>query len=230
MILDKVGLTGSWHKLQDWGMDILRTGNSLGAGGLAVKENGRLWPMADADTTYYRFAGEGPLQASFVMKFINWDTGASKTNGSERIILQKGDFFYQDEIQVSLNNIQKLVCGMPCFASDSLVFTRHNQQYSSVSTYAKQADGTASNLGLAIMFPAKEYFSKGKTGETDQLASTFFVELNPSRAGSQTVRFFACWEMTDKRFSTHEGFSGYLRETADRLSSPITVKVKELKQ
>ncbi len=38
-----------------------------------------------------------------------------------------------------------------------------------------------------------------------------------------TIRFFACWEKKDHRFSNKEGFDSYLQETADKLANPIEI-------
>ena len=44
MVMDSVGLpnTPSYHEIQTWGSDILKVGNSLGAGALAMKKDGKL--------------------------------------------------------------------------------------------------------------------------------------------------------------------------------------------
>jgi len=225
MVLDKVGLTGSWHKLQNWGMDILHTGESIGAGGLAVKEGGIVYPLADADSSFYTMVEEGPLRASLNLRFVNWDTGTLKTNGSETISMKKGDFFYQDEVRVPLTDKQELVCGMPNFHADSLVFIRHNKKFSSISTYSKQAEGTSTSLGLAIMFPTKEYEGKYSSKAGSLIDHSYYVAMSPTKNAIQKLYFFACWELTDKRFTTRHGFHQYLQETADRLANPIKVTI-----
>ena len=226
MVLDKVGLTGTWHKLQDWGMDILHTGGSIGAGGLAVRENGILYPLADADSTIFRQVEEGPLNATYLLNFKNWDCGTSKMNGSEKVSMREGDFFFQEKVKVPLLNSQKLLCGMPNFSSDSLSFTNHNNQFSSISSFDKQADGTNTLLGLAVMFPTKSYSEKGKTSKTDKYINSDYVELKTATDNTLDFLFFACWEKTNSRFSTKKGFDEYLQLVADKQAYPILISVK----
>ena len=223
MVLEKVGLMGSWHNLEDWGMDILQTAGSIGAGGLAVKENNIIFPLADADSTVFNNIEEGPLKATYSIQFKNWDCGSFKRDGEERVSIFKGDFFYTEKIKIDLENSQKLICGMPNFASDSLSVKRHNSKFSSISTYDKQAQGTSSLLGLAIMFRTKSFASSGNVNNVNEFIQSNYVELNPTEDDIQTIRFFSCWEKTDHRFSNKEGFDSYLQETADKLANPIQV-------
>ena len=223
MVLEKVGLNGSWHSPQDWGMDILKTGGSIGAGGLAVKENNTIFPLADADRTIFTRIEEGDLKATYHIQFKNWDSGKTKKDGYERISIFKGDFFYTEKIKIQLENNQKLICGMPNFASDSLYVKAHNSKFSSISTFDNQADGTSSLLGLAIMFPSKSYSNSGKVNSIDEFIHSNYVALNPADNDIQTIRFFACWEKSDPKFSNKTGFETYLQETADKLANPIEI-------
>ncbi|MBK7700210.1 MAG: DUF4861 family protein [Saprospiraceae bacterium] len=36
MVLNSVGIHENYHEMQDWGMDILKVGNSLGAGAIGL--------------------------------------------------------------------------------------------------------------------------------------------------------------------------------------------------
>ncbi len=221
MILEKVGLDGSWHELRDWGMDILHTGGSIGAGGIAIKENNIIFPLADADSTFFKQIEEGPLKAAYQVEFKNWDCGQTKVDGLETVSIFKGDFFYTDKVKIKLHDNQKFVCGMPNFASDTICYNKHNSKFSTIYTYDKQADGTSSFLGLAVMFPTPLYAGHGKVNDKNQFIQSNYVELIRSEDNIQTLRFFACWEKTDSRFSTKKGFENYLQDVADKLANPI---------
>jgi hypothetical protein len=221
MILEKVGLDGSWHELRNWGMDILHTGGSIGAGGIAIKEKNIIYPLADADSTFFKQIEEGPLKAAYQMQFKNWDCGQTKVDGLETVSIFKGDFFYTDKVKIKLYDNQKFVCGMPNFASDTICYTKHNSKFSTIYTFDKQADGTSGFLGLAVMFPTPLYAGHGKVNDKNQFIQSNYVELNRSEDNIQTLRFFACWEKTDSRFSTKKGFENYLQDVADKLANPI---------
>jgi len=222
-VLEKVGVGASWHQMQYWGKDILRVGNSLGAGALAIKEGEKIYPLADADTSFFNALFEGALKAAFKLDFKNWDAGNLKKNGSETVSVSKGTFYYQNNIDLVLSQPQNLISGFANFGKFEVIHKKHNARFSSIATYGKQADGTDSNLGLAIMFTTDEYVEHATTDSSSSISYTSYVSLKPS--AKKTIYFFACWEKTDKRFATAPGFAKYLQQTADLLANPIKIKI-----
>ncbi len=222
-ILERVGVGASWHEMQYWGKDILKVGNSLGAGALAVEDNQQIIRLGDADTTTFNVLYEGPLQASFVLDFKQWDVANGKQNGTETISISRGNYFYKNDITLSLSRLQYLVVGFANFGIDRLAYSVYNKMFSAVSTFGKQADGTNTNLGLAIMFPTHEYVRHATTDSSSPVSNTSYVSLNPS--SKKTIYFFACWEKTDQLFATKQGFTNYLQQTADLLANPINIKM-----
>lgn len=224
-VLDTIGINGSWHTLQNWGMDILHTGQSLGAGAFAVKEAGAGYKLADADSSVFTQLYEGPLAASFRLDYYHWDAGTKKLRGSEVITLQKGDYFYTTTLHLPLTAGQTLLQGFANFYHDSLMVLRHNPGYCSVATFGKQAEGTSSMLGLAVMVPQSSFLSSGCDDSTGTLPNSCYVDMKMRR--SISTLFFACWEKTDARFTEKQGFISYLREVADRLAHPVQITMSK---
>jgi hypothetical protein len=221
-ILEKVGVGASWHNLQSWGMDILKVGNSLGAGALAVKENNKIYRLGDADSTTFQVLYEGPLQAAFKLGFTNWDVANAKQNGSETLTITKGNFYYQNEVSLALNKFQNLVTGFANFIDAKVLYKKYNTHFSSISTYGKQADGSDSNLGMAIVFSTKNYLENKMADQTTSIPNTSYVALKPRN--KTAIYFFAGWEKSDNRFTTQQGFENYVELAAKSLSNPIKIK------
>lgn len=211
--------------MQPWGMDILHTGSSLGAGALAVRDRQGLHRLADADTTTYQALYEGPLKAAFALRFTKWDVAGALKNGLETISLEKGRYYYANHITVSLTDGQQLLSGLANFDALPVVYKNHNARFSSVSTYGGQAEGDKAKLGLAILFPARQYASHATTPATAAIPNTSYVALKPEKSSTYTVFFFACWEKTDSRFASQAGFADYVQQVADQLANPITATV-----
>lgn len=222
MILQKVGVKNSWHKLQDWGMDILKVRSSLGAGALGVIKNDSLYRLGDADTTYFHEVREGPLEAVFTLDFKGWTVGNHKSNGQEKIAIRKGNFFYKNEVTIS-DLRDTLISGLAGFAAKKFMYNKYNEEFSSISTYGPQADGSSTLLGLAILFPTKYYAGRDTTNASYRIGNTYYVKLKPHK--HTTIYVFACWEKKDKRFSTLAGFEQYLAAVADRLANPLEIKI-----
>lgn len=224
-VLDQVGVGASWHTMQPWGMDVLKVGNSLGAGGLAVQENGEIYRLGDADKATFRTLYEGPLQAAFQLRFTNWDVATGKRNGSETVSITKGDFYYKNDVSLALTDAQKLVAGIANFGIDTVVYKKHNAAFSSVSIYGKQAEGTGTKLGLAILFSTDDYVENKTTTPSSPISNTSYVALKPSKSPQNTIYFFACWEKTNSLFSTQQGFADYLQKTAQALAYPLQATI-----
>jgi len=222
-ILEKVGVSASWHSLQPWGMDILKVGNSLGAGALAVKENNKIYRLGDADTTTFQVLYEGPLQAAFKLSFTNWDVANANQNGSETITITKGNFYYSSDVSLALNKSQNLVTGVANFIDAKVVYKKHNSHFSSIATYGKQAEGSDTNLGMAIVFSTEDYLDNKTTGETSSIPNTSYVVLKPR--DKTAIYFFACWGNSDPRFATQQGFENYLKLAVQSLSNPIKIRI-----
>ena len=224
-VLYRVGVGRSWHDLQPWGMDIFHTGNSLGAGGLAVEEQDKIYRLGDADTATFTSMYEGPLSAAFCLNFKGWDVGTGKGDGSETIAIIKGTFYYKNEIALDLNKLQQLVAGIANFGTDKVVYKKQASTFSSLSIYGAQAEGTNTKLGVAILFPTADYVTHNTTDSASSIPNTSYISLRPSANGKTTIYFFACWEKTDSRFSTEQGFEEYLDVSAEALAHPIQVRV-----
>lgn len=224
-VLDKVGVGASWHIMQPWGMDVLKVGNSLGAGGLAVVEKGEIYRLGDADKATFQTLYKGPLQAAFQLKFTNWDVAKSKRNGSETVSITKGAFYYRNDISLALTDAQTLLAGMANFGTDNVVYKKHNAAFSSISTYGNQAEGTGTKLGLAILFPADDYVENQTATPSSPIPNTSYVALKPAKNYQKTIYFFACWEKTSLIFSSQQGFVDYLQKTAQVLANPVQVKI-----
>ena len=206
-------------------MDIFHTGNSLGAGGLAIEEKAKIYRLGDADTATFTSMYEGPLSAAFCLNFKGWDVGTGKGDGSENLSITKGTFYYKNEIALNLTRLQRLVAGIANFGVDKPIYKKQNSTFSSLSIYGAQAEGTNTKLGVAILFPTADYVTHNTTDSASSIPNTSYISLRPPANGKTTIYFFACWEKTDSRFSTEQGFEEYLDVSAEALAHPIQVRV-----
>ncbi|MBK6282471.1 MAG: DUF4861 family protein [Draconibacterium sp.] len=71
MILDKLSSPemGSYHNLNDWGMDVLHCGSSLGSGGLAILKNDSLYRLGSTEVYEYQKIIEGPVRSVFELRY-----------------------------------------------------------------------------------------------------------------------------------------------------------------
>ncbi|MGD9021525.1 MAG: DUF4861 family protein, partial [Lysobacterales bacterium] len=80
LVLQDVGQDGydSYHEMADWGADILKVGQSLGAGGYGYWDGEKVVLVSDTAERSVAITSDGPIHSSFVIDYPNWNTG-SKT-------------------------------------------------------------------------------------------------------------------------------------------------------
>lgn len=229
LVLSNIGLgADNWHVLDNWGMDIFKTGNSLGAGGLAIMNYDGTWErLGDADTTYFKVISEGPVRAVFKLDFKGWGTlNSNKINGSETITLWAGKYYYENQIQIEHPKRKIFMAsGMANYAADFLGKKNIGKGLIASYTFDKQVPGTNSMLGLAIVVPERNFTGTKNTSATgDGVVSSYLITFATAPTDPLIIRFFAGWEMSDPVFGSQNGFLNYLEGEASNLSSPITIR------
>jgi hypothetical protein len=102
MVLDSVGLPGkSYHELAAWGMDVLKVGNSLGAGALAITDGDSLYRLAQTNSAHYKLIADGPVRAIFMLTYTGWIVKGQSINVEEQITIWGGKNYFSGKISVT---------------------------------------------------------------------------------------------------------------------------------
>jgi len=227
LVMDnKVGIVGDYHKLQDWGMDILKVGNSLGAGALAISHNGTLHRLSGAENVTFEVLAEGPARAVFKLHYENWPVGDDTLQLTQQISIWAGQYCYKNEVSFEgMPEGAKVVTGIVNLQSDSMQQVAANG-IKGISTYDAQAYG-GEQLGMAVLADEGSVLSMEQAPEEGEgIIETFYVELQPAKP--TVYRFFAAWELSDERFATQEGFREFIMQETKRLGQPVKVSKAEL--
>jgi len=158
MVLDSVGLGDDYHKLQNWGMDILHVGTSLGIGGLALVSDDSLIRLGNTKFMEYERITEGPVRAIFRLNFKGWDVGGNIFDVSECITIWAGKNWFQSEVTLTRSDEDQVL-------AIGLVNSKHQGEldkfrfstgYSGIATLSSQSE-LGDELGMAIIVPATEW-------------------------------------------------------------------------
>ena len=227
MVLDTVSLGSNYHELGDWGMDILKVGNSLGAGALAVKVDDRLYRLGPTTTASYREVANGPIRAIGEFTYTGWAVAGHDLTLTERITMTPGNNYYKSEVTVSGYPSEiTLVTGIVNMQSEEMIYDFPEGAYTAFATWDRQSyieDG----LGMAIILRADALAANRATpDEGEGIIQTYYGEIPLSPGETATYYFVAGWETADPAFGSREGFLALVNGYLSGLSQPITVSQK----
>jgi hypothetical protein len=218
MVMDSVGINGrDYHTLADWGMDILKVGNSIGAGAIAMSIGDSLYRVGPCEEGRYRLVSEGPVRAILELTYRNVPAGHRSYNITHRISIYTGDRFYRSQVWV--NNLQgdeDLVTGivnMHAIPADTLA----EGKMKIMATLGNQGI-SGEVLGMALIFPASQFRRYWEApAEGSGIVSTHLVSLALNKEASTEYSFLAAWEMQDLRVKEREYFIDLLKSAARKL-------------
>ncbi len=219
MTLDSVGLPGkpTYHELADWGMDILKVGNSLGAGAIGIAIGDSLYRIGPSGEGRYRFICEGPVRAMFELTFQGVTIADRKYNISHVVSIYAGDNFYRNKVSVDgLKGDEKLITGIV----DHDLPLNKGEYKGALYFYTLGPQAfTHENLGLAVMIDKKSFsdsFSAPQEG--DGITKTYVVSLNIENDKPVEYTFLAAWELQDKKVTDKDYFEGLIKKNILRMS------------
>ena len=234
MVLDSIGLpnTPSYHELQTWGVDILKVGNSLGAGALAMKKDGKLVRLGDTKKASFKVLTEGPIRTVFTLIYEGWDVDGESFDITEKISIWKGKYGYTSDVTLKGSN-QRIVTGIVNInlKKDTLFTVNPNKNRTIIYTFDKQTE-VNDNLGMALIIKTKELKEIDKTPNTGSgrfidgnspISHTYYAELEDEN-NKVSYCFFVGWEQTNSEFKTQKGFENMLVDEANKLDNPIIIE------
>ncbi|MGB3619458.1 MAG: DUF4861 family protein [Catalinimonas sp.] len=207
-VLDSVGTDawGSYHQLADWGMDILRVGNSLGAGALALARGDSLYRVGPGCEGSIERLAEGPLYAAFRLRFRNCVGGVGVDH---TVSIRAGDRYYTSEVRLQPREGTRVVTGLVSMENDTL-YRWDVGEHAVLATYGNQAyDGE--RLGMALITDRRWVHRVAAAPDSGAgIVQTHLLYLDPDADGTYRFCVYAAWELENSAFGTLAGFRDLL--------------------
>jgi hypothetical protein len=223
LVLDSIGINGDYHNLLPWGMDILKVGNSLGAGSLALLSGDTLARAANPSKSEFHLISEGPVRSVISLQYNRWRVADLDLDLTHEISIWGGMYGYQSTVTLNgFTDSLTLMAGIVNMLADSLNIVS-TAQHTIMATWEKQAFN-GDYLGLALVLP-NEFFRGGyEAPEKDRdVTESYCARLSMVQDRPVTFRFYAGWERSDPAFSTESGFLDMLRKEVQRMEEPVVV-------
>ncbi len=234
MVLDSVGLNREiildnglrvgavYHNLSDWGMDILKVGNSLGAGSIALSVDDSMYRIGDNGIGTYHPWYEGPLESEFSFGFTDWKAAGKTFNISQYITITAGEYCYKSSLVAeNAEDNMAFVTGIVNKHSDSLLVEKVSENYTALLTYAEQSEDTA-YLAMGLLIPDEELLAHGKTRDTGEgITETYYAKLKAMAGTPSEYWFYAFWATGNPDFNKLGNVLKVIRKDAALRENPV---------
>lgn len=224
MVLDQVGIKGNYHELQDWGMDILKVNNSLGAGALALQWQDSLYRLSTTDEAQFQLISEGPVRSIFALIYKGWQVGEDQLDLTQRITIEAGNYFYKSNVAV--NNLPEnahLATGIVNIKADTM-YQENAHGMKILATHAPQAFA-GEQLGMAILADEESAMQVMKAPETGNGISQTYVYVFQPALQPVSYYFMAGWELTSDKFASKNGFLEAATNAAAHIATGVEVSI-----
>jgi len=221
MVLQNVGFDGleSYHEMSDWGMDILKVGESLGIGSPGIWLGDHAERIAVTDSITSRIVGNGPVYAQIQTKYFGWKAGPATCDIVSDLSIAAGSRMTQHDLHIT-GHLPNLCTGI--VKHEKGVFLEAEPAESSwtyLATYGAQSL-VDDDLGMAILYRNEDLIQLTE----DQ--HSHVVVLQP-KEGSLTYYFLAAWTQEIGGIRSQDAFAKYLEKTVQMLNGELQVQVSQ---
>ncbi|GJM36483.1 MAG: hypothetical protein DHS20C18_54840 [Saprospiraceae bacterium] len=217
MVLQDVGQDGfdSYHEPSDWGMDVLKVGESLGIGALGTWMGDKALRVETTDSLSCQIVLNGDVESMIRTIYSGWKAGDITSDVTSDLSIQAGSRLTRHDVKLS-QSLPNLCTGIVKDENGDF-FKNESGNWGYIGTWGKQSLAQ-DHLGMAVLFKKSDLI---KITEDE---FSHVVVLEPKN-NELTYYFLGAWEQELGGIKTQEAFMKYLEEVVVELSMPLDVKL-----
>ncbi|HEY7885296.1 MAG TPA: glycoside hydrolase family 88 protein [Cellvibrionaceae bacterium] len=227
MVLQDVGQDGyqSYHEAADWGMDILKVGQSLGAGGYGFYNGEKVELVSKVDEHSVEIIENGPLYSAMTIDYQGWEINNQKLDLTAHLSMHAGSRLVHTQLSLS-ENLPNIAIGMVKHPGTELIqgntdASGYNWTYT--ASWGKQSlSDEDSYLGMAIIYRISHRMEQ--TEDDNSYVSVMKTAGSSADQGEVEYYFLAAWDGEPDGITNKEDFITYLDQEVERLT--ITPRIR----
>ncbi|WP_143872592.1 glycoside hydrolase family 88 protein [Catenovulum sediminis] len=217
--LHNIGLDGyaSYHEMQDWGMDILKVGKSLGMGGYGYWNGKSVERVSKVDSWRSKIIENGPVYSSIQLDYRGWAVDGKKVDLISRMSMTAGSRLVNVRLSTS-EKVDNLAVGLVKHPNTTWLQGEtnvHGTAWVYFASYGKQTLNN-DNLGMAL------FVRKTNIKDITQDENNYVI-VTKSNHNALEYYFAAAWQGEQNGIKNQQSFEQYLQQTAQRLTRSIRV-------
>jgi len=213
LVLQHVGLDGfmSYHKMCDWGSDILGVGQSLGIGSIGHWNDTIAERVSVTDSINCRISYSGDLESKLKNEYNGWKNSQGKYNLISTLSIRAGSYLTRCDVSIS-DYIDNLCTGLVAVKGTELMQGEMGD-WCFLATFGLQS-GLNDHLGMSVFFRKSDLLKVTK----DRYSNV--VVLQPKNK-NLTYYFGAVWEQSSLHIQNKIDFERYLNSELQLLNSNL---------
>lgn len=213
LVLQQVGLDGfmSYHKMCDWGSDILGVGQSLGIGSIGHWNDTIAERVSVTDSINCRISYSGDLESKLKNEYNGWKNSHGKYNLTSTLSIRAGSYLTRCDVSIS-DYIDNLCTGLVAVKGTELMQGEMGE-WCYLATLGLQS-GLNDHLGMSVFIRKSDFLKITK----DRYSNV--VVLQPKNK-NLTYYFGAVWEQSSLHIQNKIDFERYLNSELQLLNSNL---------
>ena len=216
-ILQKVGQDGydSYHDMQPWGMDILKVGKSLGAGGFGFYDGTEVQGVNTVSSHTATITNNGPIFSGVKIDYQDWQINGQTLDASAHLTMQAGSRLVHNTVTLT-KPLPNLAIGVVKHPNTELITGNMDipgDSYTYLASFGQQSLA-GDNLGMAVIFRKRDFIKFA-----DDPAS--YTAVMAARGDFLDYYFVAAWQGEHGNgIATKEAFIEFLEQEIAKLTLP----------
>lgn len=203
LVLQGVGLDGfdSYHEVSDWGVDVLKVGESLGIGSLAFWDGEKAIRVEKTDSIISSVQNS-PEKSTVIVDYYGWEINKIKTDIHTTLEIEPGSYLTKYSIELS-EELPNLATGIVILPDTQEDLFDVNEDWSCLATFGVQTLQT-DKLGMSVIFRKDQMLQE----TSDKLSHV--IVLKPENK-KLTYYFAAAWQQDASGVQSMEDFQNLLK-------------------
>lgn len=221
-VLQDVGQDGfeSYHHMADWGMDILKVGDAVGAGGFGFWDKKKVERVSNVEAWDASILENGSLYSAFRIDYKGWKIDGKKLNVRGDFSMLAGSRALHVRLALS-EELPNLAIGVVKHPETELLLGSENvpsAAFTYFGSYGKQSLAE-DDLGMGVLY------RRGARSSQETDAHNYVAVVEPS--GKQFDYYvLSAWQGEPGGVKTRDDFKRALDQEAEALSIPIRRRLK----